>query len=193
MDTFHETIVNKCRQTFETALIETIEFRGDVTLIVAKEKIHGILQFLRDDADCAFDFLADVTCVDYLHLKRTPRFHVIYQLFSNQHHQRLTIKAPVDEKDCQINSVMDLWSTANWLEREVYDLYGITFKGHTDLRRILMPDGYEGHPLRKDYPVWGRGERDDLEVLQRISGQLPENIKFVDSESLKKLKVEREE
>jgi NADH-quinone oxidoreductase subunit C len=99
------------------------------------------------------------------------RFHVVYNLYSYPLRARLIVKVPVTERDCSVDTVSDLWKTANWLEREVYDLFGIGFKNHPDLRRILMPDGYEGHPLRKDYPLEGRGERDNLQILQRIAGQ----------------------
>ncbi|RMH73198.1 MAG: NADH-quinone oxidoreductase subunit C [Gemmatimonadetes bacterium] len=186
MTPFSEHLVDRFRDTFPDDVIEVVEFRGDYTFIVKKERILEILQFLKDEPDYDFDLLADVTCVDYLKLGGTPRFHVVYQLKSIAKKHRLGVKAPVSESDCTIDSVESLWATANWLEREVYDLYGIVFNHHSDLRRILMPDGYEGHPLRKDYPLEGRGERDDLEVLQRIANQLPDDILMVETESVKR-------
>jgi len=116
-----------------------------------------ILQWLRDDPDHAYDFLRDVTGVDYG--AGTP-LQVVYQLFSLTHKRALSVKCELPLDDLQISSVFALWKSANWLEREVYDLFGITFLDHPDLRRILMPPDYaEGHPLRKDFPLRGRFTR----------------------------------
>jgi NADH-quinone oxidoreductase subunit C len=114
------------------------------------------LRFLRDDPECALDFLTDLTCVDYLAYPpagREPRFELVYQLYSTERKHRLRVKAGVpDGPSPTIDSVVPLWPGANWLEREVWDLYGIKFQGHPDLRRILMYEEFVGHPLRKDYP-----------------------------------------
>jgi NADH-quinone oxidoreductase subunit C len=106
---------------------------------------------LRDDAGLLYNFMMDLTAVDYL--GREPRFEVVYHLYSLSFNRRVRLKAGVSESDCSIDSIVSVWIGANWFEREVYDLYGITFKGHPEMRRILLYEGFEGHPLRKDYPL----------------------------------------
>jgi NADH-quinone oxidoreductase subunit C len=125
--------------------------RGQAVVTVAREGVLEALQTLRDDPVLAFDVLTDLTAVDYL--GRVPRFEVVYQLNSLTHHHRLRLKAGVPGDDPQIASATPLWNAALWAEREVWDLFGIRFLGHPDLRRILMYPEFEGHPLRKDYPV----------------------------------------
>lgn len=143
--------VAKLKEKFAASVLEVAEFRGETTVVVKKEDIVQICTFLRDELD--YNFLTDLCGVDCL--GQTPRFRVVYHLYSIPRHQRLRIKAMVDEKDARIDTVSGVWTTANWLERECWDLMGITFAGHPDPRRILMPDDWEGHPLRKDYPVQG--------------------------------------
>ena len=121
------------------------------TLLPSAVAALDALGTLRDDPELAFDMLADLTAVDYL--PREPRFEVIYQLNSLTHHHRLRVKACVPGDDPQIASASSLWNSALWAEREAWDLFGIRFAGHPDLRRILMYPEFEGHPLRKDYPV----------------------------------------
>ncbi len=123
---------------------------GDATALVERDRVAGVLRFLRDDPECAFDVLADLTAVDYL--PDRPRFEVVYHLFSVSRLDRVRIKAKVPEADPRIETVVPVWPAADWMEREVYDLYGIVFDGHPDLRRILLYEEFEGHPLRKDYP-----------------------------------------
>jgi NADH-quinone oxidoreductase subunit C len=125
--------------------------RGQAVIVLPRDGMLDAFRRLRDDADLAFDFLTDLTCVDYN--GREPRFEVIYQLTSLRHRHRLRVKVPVSESSAAVPSVAALWRSANWAEREVYDLFGITFTGHPDLRRILMYPEFEGHPLRKDYPL----------------------------------------
>jgi len=110
------------------------------------------MQFLKTDPELQFNILMDLTAVDYLWQDRSPRFDVVYHLFSLPKNYRLRIKAGVDEKDLVIDSLVPLWPIANWFEREVWDMFGIKFKGHPDLKRILMYKEFQGHPLRKDYP-----------------------------------------
>ncbi|MCY3018969.1 MAG: NADH-quinone oxidoreductase subunit C [Planctomycetota bacterium] len=147
-------------------------FREQYVVRIRRGANLPLLRFLRDDA--GFDMLTDVTCVDSLSLPQDmqadypERFAVVYQLYSVPHNERLRVKAYVPEEPCEIDSVTPLWEAANWGEREVYDMYGVVFKGHPDLKRILMPDGYEGHPLRKDYPLKGRGERDRFQKYTEI-------------------------
>lgn len=136
---------------FADSLLEVKEFRGEVTVTVKKEKIVDICTFLRDSLK--YNLLSDVTAVDYLGSE--PRFMMVYNMYSIPNKDRLRVKAPVEESPAVIDTVSGVWSTADWLEREVFDLFGITFTGHPDLRRILMTDDWVGHPLRKDYPLQG--------------------------------------
>jgi len=133
--------------------------------VVPREHASPILAFLRDDPDLRFDALTDVTAVDHLLLEvpEIPeRFAVVYQLTSYFHGHRIQVKVPVPEDDPRLPSVMPLWRSAQWGERETHDMFGIEFEGNPDLRRLLMPENYPGFPLRKDYPLRGRGERDSF-------------------------------
>lgn len=155
-------IARSLRARFPDAIIDVVYAFGEETVLVRPDQNYPVLAFLRDDPAMGFDFLADVTAVDRLYLDEDVRFAVVYHLYSFPHKRRLRVKVPVPESDCRVESVAALWPTANWYEREVYDLFGITFDHHPDLRRILMPDDYGSHPLRKDYPLHGKGERDRL-------------------------------
>ena len=143
--------VVELRKKYADSVLDVKEFRGEVTVTVRKEEIVAICTFLRDSLK--YNFLSDVTAVDYL--GREPRFMMVYNLYSIPKKDRLRVKAPVEESVTVIDTVSTVWSTANWLEREVFDLFGITFTGHPDLRRIMMTDDWVGHPLRKDYPLQG--------------------------------------
>jgi len=131
------------------AVVSTHAYLGDATAVVREFHLLDTMRFLRSDPALAFDMLSDVCAVDYL--PRVPRFEVVYHLYSVAKNHRLRVKTPVDE-NTSVPSVVELWPSANWMEREVFDLYGIRFAGHPDLRRILLYDEFEGHPLRKDYP-----------------------------------------
>lgn len=146
--------VVRLREKFAASIIEVVEFRGEVTVTVKKSDIISVLSFLKQSLQ--YNLLTDVTAVDYLG-KKEDRFMMVYQLYSIPVKDRLRIKTAVSEADCRIPSATQVWQTANWLEREVYDLFGIIFENHPDLRRILMADDWEGHPLRKDYPLQGPG------------------------------------
>jgi NADH-quinone oxidoreductase subunit C len=130
------------------------EMRGQAVVTLPREGLAEALTALRDDPDTRFEQLTDVTAVDYL--GRTPRFEVVYQLHSLAHRHRLRVKVAVDEADATVPSAAPVWRSALWAEREVFDLMGVRFAGHPDLRRILMYAGFEGHPLRKDYPLMRR-------------------------------------
>jgi NADH-quinone oxidoreductase subunit C len=132
------------------AVVDTHARLGDATALVAKEQLVPVMRFLRDDPELAFDMLTDLTCVDYL--GQEPRFEMVYHLYSLAKNHRLRVKARVPEAPCEIESLCALWPSANWMEREVWDLYGVRFGGHPDLRRILLYEEFQGHPLRKDYP-----------------------------------------
>ncbi len=125
--------------------------RGQAVVIVARERLAEALRTLRDHPELRFEQLSDVTAVDYL--GRTPRFEVVYQLYSLTRNHRLRVKVPVPEADPVVPTASGLWQSALWAEREVWDMFGIRFAGHPDLRRILMYPEFEGHPLRKDYPL----------------------------------------
>lgn len=143
--------LKKLSSQFPDSVVETHSYRGDDTAVVKKEDILKICKFLRDDEDLLYNFMMDLTAVDYM--GREPRFEVVYHLYSLKYNRRVRIKARVSETDCSIDSIVPLWISANWFEREAYDLYGVIFKGHPELRRILLYEGFEGHPLRKDYPI----------------------------------------
>ena len=144
--------VEKLKEKFGASIREAKIFRAEVTVTVSREKIHEICRFLYSEPDLQFQFLTDLCGVDFF--PETPRFEVVYLLYSMKLNARLRLKARVAEGE-SISSVESIWKAANWLEREAFDLFGIPFENHPDLRRILLWDGYEGHPLRKDYPVEG--------------------------------------
>ena len=144
---------------------------GDQMFIrVEPDRLIEVLTVLLDDATCRFEQLVDLTCVDYLNFPHaTDRYGVIYSLLSITHNHRLWVKAFVNDPTPTLPSVTTLWKGADWMEREVYDMFGIVFEGHPDLRRILTWEGFEANPLRKDYPLRGRGEREDYEIVTRDS------------------------
>ena len=130
------------------------EARGETVVVVPRDAAHEALRTLRDHPETSFEMLSDLTVVDYL--GRTPRFEVVYQLYSLTQNHRARVKVLVPEDDPVVASVSDLWKSADWAEREAWDLFGIRFSGHPDLRRILMYPEFEGHPLQKDYPLLKR-------------------------------------
>ncbi len=142
--------VRKVRERFPEAVLSIKNFRNETTIIVTAGDIVRTCRHLKEDPDLRYDFLSDLTAVD--RLGEHPRFDLVYQLYSLQFKRRIRLKLQVKEGET-VPSVTSVWSTANWHEREVFDMFGIVFEGHPDLRRILMPEGWEGHPLRKDYPV----------------------------------------
>ena len=165
-------IAEKIKQIFPEEVLAVSEFRGQVSVTLRKNRIRDIARYVHDDPALYFDFLVDLCGVDYLG-KKEKRFEVVYHLFSIKHRRAIRLKAEVSEEDPSIDSVVSVWIGAGWHEREAFDLYGIKFKGHPDLRRILMPEDWEGHPLRKDYPLKGpaqewRGFEDVLERARRF-------------------------
>jgi len=144
------------------------EHAGQHRLIVPKSKLLDILTFLKHDPDLRFDYLMDVHGQDYLHFRGAKhRFCVVYHVLSHKFNRRLWLKVMLDEPDLKLPSVQPIWKGADWMEREVYDMFGIVFEGHPDLRRILMPKGFTDYPLRKDYPLTGKGERHDFVAVGR--------------------------
>ena len=150
MEDFGNAVLKRLIAECGDAVQETHARLGDATARVGRERIEDVLAFLRDDPELEFEMLTDLTAVDYL--GEQPRFEVVYHLYSVAHNHRVRIKARVSEDEPVIASAVSLYASANWMEREIFDLYGIRFDGHPDLRRILLYDGFEGHPLRKDYP-----------------------------------------
>ena len=148
-----EKILERINPGFKDSIESVNEYRGELTLIVKKNEIARICRFLHDDQELRFDSLRDVCGADYS--RPTDRFEVIYNLYSLKNLFRLRLKVRVDEADLHVPSVTSVWTAANWPERETYDMYGILFDGHPDLRRIYMPEEFEFHPLRKDFPLMG--------------------------------------
>ena len=137
------------------AVLKVSFWVGDWTVIVATDRLLDVMQFLRDDAATAFDYCSDVTAADWP--PREKRFDVVYCLYSTRLRQRIRVKVRVGEED-PVESVTGLWPAADWLEREVFDQFGVNIVNHPNLRRILMPEQWQGHPQRKDYPLEGPGE-----------------------------------
>lgn len=144
-------LLEKARSLAGNLAVESGENRGEASIVVEREGALGFFRKLRTDPELAFDILVDVTVVDYL--GREPRFEVVYHLLSLAKNHRLRVKIRVPEQDAHVHTLCEVWKSANWLEREAWDMFGIRFDGHPDLRRILMYKEFEGHPLRKDYPV----------------------------------------
>ena len=143
-------VLQKLVERFGDAIVAMHSDFGDDTALVRRERIVEICDFLRDDPDLLFDLATDLTGVDYL--GETPRFEVVYHLYSLAKRHRVRIKARLHEEDPTIDSVISVWPGMNWYEREAYDMYGIVFRNHPNLKRILMYESFVGHPLRKDYP-----------------------------------------
>jgi NADH-quinone oxidoreductase subunit C len=149
-----DEVVTTIKEKFPQAVEETVCFRDEHTIRVKREHLLEVSRFLKEDPATTFNFLSDLCGVDYM--GREPRFEVVYHLYSMEHKHRLRMKVSLSESDLSIPSVVSIWKTANWHERECFDLLGITFSDHPDLTRILTPDGFKDHPLRKDFPLRGR-------------------------------------
>lgn len=167
------------KAAFPTTALRATEFRGQSTLIVQPADAHAVLRFLRDDPRTRYNFLSDVLGIDYLHYPAAMpgRFAVIYNLLCFERDDRFFVKTFLDpsipthgiaeDPALYLDSVCDLWPGAEWPEREVFDMFGVRFRNHPDLRRILTWEAYPAHPLRKDYPLRGRGERESYKVVDR--------------------------
>jgi len=148
-----ELVPQKLKEQFNEIDFEVSEYLDELTIKLPKEQIVKVCQFLKDDADLEFLLCQDITAIDWA--KRKNRFTVVYHIYSFKNNFRLRLKADVDESDCAIDTVSSVWKGANWQERETYDMYGINFNNHPDLRRMYMPEDFEYHPLRKDFPLMG--------------------------------------
>lgn len=180
-------LIEFCRKTAGDAVLGAHAVAGDATVLLAREALIGLMTALRDDPKTAFDVLIDVTAVDYAefppeargacspvdrgHPADLPRFEVVYHLLSMAKKHRLRVKVPLNEDDLHVPTLFGLWLAANWGEREAYDMYGIQFDGHPDLRRILTYEEFEGHPLRKDYPLRGYQPLTALPTLHEYAEQ----------------------
>ena len=146
-----EIALQLLRENFPDAVLDTMLPQGDATAVIRPESLTRIIDFLKNDSRLQFNILVDITAVDYL--ERKPRFDVVYHLLSLPFNRRLRLKVPVEDGSSALNSLTPWWGSADWLEREVWDMFGIPFAGHPNLKRILMYEEFQGHPLRKDYPI----------------------------------------
>ncbi len=149
-----KVVSERIRMWNANAVAEIIEYRGEITIVVPKELLRATAKFCKESPDLNFNLLSDVTCVDRFPIE--PRFELNYQLVSIPRRERIRLRTAVTAETPVIESLMPVWPGANWLEREVFDLFGIRFDGHTDLRRILLPEGFVGAPLRRDFPTEGQ-------------------------------------
>lgn len=163
------TSIELLTKRFGAESFTTTKFRDNQRVHIAAERLFAFMKVLKTDG--GFDMLAELTAVDYLHYPNArDRFAVIYGLSNTTTGERLFVKVMLNDPDPSVASVYPLWKGADWLEREVFDMYGIHFEGHPDLRRILMPEEYTSFPLRKDYPLRGRGERHNFPTITRAEG-----------------------
>jgi NADH-quinone oxidoreductase subunit C len=165
----HDAVFELLRQRFGGDAFATSRFRDNVRVSVDAGRVFAVLECLQRDA--GFDMLAELTAADYLHYPNAKdRYGVVYVLLNTTTGLRLVVKTFVNDPEPRLASAYPLWKGADWMEREVYDMYGILFDGHPDLRRILMPEEFTAFPLRKDYPMRGRGERHNFPVITRAEG-----------------------
>lgn len=176
-----QSFLDLVRQAVPAATIEDGDSRDMASAVVDREHLVEVCRVLRDHADLQFAFLADLTAVD--RLPASPRYEVVYQLaclgpaFGTGVARRLRLKVRLMGDDARVPTVCDVWPAANWAEREVYDLFGIDFAGHPDLRRVLLPDDWEGHPLRKDHPVQIRKDTSSWSPMELTQDQFVSNMK----------------
>ena len=148
-----EEIVKKVKTDQGEAIHFSEVNLGDSVLFVGAERIHDIAEYLKNDPDLNFDYLSNITGADYLNEEREPRFEVVYELHSIEKNHSIRIRVGLDEEDPTIPTVSDLWKGALYPERELFDMFGFNIKGHSNLSRLIMPEEWEGNPLRKDYPL----------------------------------------
>jgi NADH-quinone oxidoreductase subunit C len=149
------------------AVAEVLEFRGETTIVVPREFIRAAAARCREDAELNYNLITDLSCVDRYPIE--PRFELNYHLVSMSRKEKVRLKVKVSGSDPVVDSLVPVWPGANWLEREVFDLFGVKFTGHPDLRRILLPDDWEGDPLRRDYPVQGFGDLHTSDMFRKSS------------------------
>jgi len=162
-------VVDRLRSWSPNAISEVLEFRGETTLVIPRNVLRQVAERCRGEKELQFNLLSDATCVDRYPLE--PRYEVNYHLVSIPRPARLRLQVRLSSDDPTMDSLVPVWPGANWMEREIFDLMGIRFNGHPDLRRVLMPDDWEGHPLRRDYPV--EGYRDIPSIATRYTRNRP--------------------
>jgi NADH-quinone oxidoreductase subunit C len=162
-------ILEVIREKFLDDVFETNTFRGDLVVVIRKNILIDLMKFLKKNPDLSFNVLMDLSAVDYLEQGRTPRYDVVYHLFSVQKKHRLRVKVGVEERELAVPSLTPLWPIADWFEREAWDMFGIQFEGHPNLTRILTYESFEGHPLRKDYPVEKRQPLIDQKTDEEVN------------------------
>jgi NADH-quinone oxidoreductase subunit C len=162
-------VVAGLRAWSTNAIEEVIEFRGETTVVVARRLLRSVAERCRDENGLQFNLLSDATCVDRFPME--PRYELNYHLVSIPLRQKVRVRVRLSSHDPVVDSLVPVWLGANWLEREIFDLFGIQFTGHPDLRRILLPDDWEGYPLRKDFPV--EGYRDIPAIATRYTRSRP--------------------
>jgi NADH-quinone oxidoreductase subunit C len=171
VDASEDSLFKKLKSKFGGAVSEALQFLGQLSIRVQADSIVEVCTSLRDDADARFNYLSDLTCVHYP-LRTEAPLEIVYNLYSIARNERVRLKVGLAE-GASVDSVTNVWPTANWMEREVYDLFGVAFKNHPDLRRILLPPDWEGHPLRKDYPLefieneWTKRHLPEMTEVQR--------------------------
>ncbi len=162
-------VVAECLRSWNPkAVAEAVEFRGETTIVVPRELLRATAERCREEAKLQYNLLTDATCVD--RYPTEPRFELNYHLVSIPRREKVRLRVRLAGSDPVVDSLVPVWPGANWLEREIFDLFGIRFAGHPDLRRILLPDDWEGHPLRRDYPVQGYRDVPNTGELFRKSG-----------------------
>lgn len=171
-------LIDIVEKEFGDEVLDSHSRLGDDTVTVKRDRLPEIIEFLRDNDKTQMDFLRLITAVDYL--RRQPRFDVVYILYSTIKKHALTVRVPLQEDDCSVGSIHELYGCAYWIEREVWDMYGVTFEDHPNLRRVLNYDEFEGHPLRKDYPKQKGQPR--TELLERERDSVEEFHKYVKRE-----------
>lgn len=150
-------ILKLLQERFPAEILATHQEKGDLTVVIQKGRAHEMLRYLKEDPDLAFEIMMDLCGVDYLTLEKGgARFEVVYHLYSVTKNRRLRVRVKVPEEEMTLPTVTDLWQGADWFEREAYDMFGFRFEGHPNLKRLLLFEGFEGHPLRKDYPIGKR-------------------------------------
>lgn len=155
LEKLKQLLANKLREHFGDAIGEIAEYRGELTVAIDRSVVLDVARMMHADPDFRFDHLSYVTGIDWLAHGRTPRYDVVWNLYSTSKRHRVRLKTTLDESDMRVASVYPVWKSAGFMEREAFDMFGIEFEGHPDLRRILMPEEWEGHPLRKDFPLGG--------------------------------------
>ena len=160
-------IGKRLKEKFPKAVAKVKTFRGELTISIDKDYIGKVAEFLCNDKESDFDYLSDLCGVDKSHLDSSETFEVVYHLYSLKQNHRVRLKVEIPASNPSIDTVTNVWKTADWHEREAYDMFGIIFEGHPNLERILTPEGFEGYPLRKDYPLKGRQPNSLREVYRK--------------------------